>query len=835
MRALKLAIRSLRRTPFVTGIAVLSLALGIGANAGIYSLMDAMLLRSLPVVEPDRLVNIEVPGPNPGSQSCGQAGGCDMVLSYPMLRDLEAFESPSLAGLAGHVPFGANLAFEGRTTNGRGAQVTGSYFPLLGVRPALGRLFDESDDLEIGGHPVAVLSHDYWQNQLGGDPGVLNSSIIINGTAMTVVGVAAEGFRGTVLGATPDVFVPMTMRGVMSSWFDGFESRRWYWAYAFARLAPGASREQAEQELSAYYNGIIREVEVPLQGAMTEARMEEFRNKRIILSDGFRGQSNTHHEVETPLRLLLGITGLVLLIACANIANLLLARGAARNTEIAVRGSLGATRSDLLRQLILESLVLASASGAAGLGVGWATIQMLQRFVPPEVREGIDLGLNPSVLAFTALVALTTGLLFGLYPALHATRTDLATLIRAGSGKDSGARTASRFRSVLVTAQIALSVALLVSAGLFARSLANVWSEDLGLDTNQVVQFAIAPSLNGYAGAESQALFDEAEAQLAAIPGVSAVATAMVPVLSGDSWGNDVSVEGFEWEPGVDANSRYNEVGPGFFSMLGIALLAGREFTPADGPDAPPVAVINEAFARKFGLDPRTAVGRRMARGSGNDSELDIEIVGVVRDAKYADVKDEVPPVFTLPRAQNDGIVALNFYVRVGRDPAPVIAEIRTRMAALDGNLPLENLRMLDDQIRETVVVDRLIGSLSASFAILATLLAAVGLYGVLSFAVTQRTREIGIRMALGAGGGSVQGLVLRQVLVMTVLGVVVGLVVAWFGAGLAESLLFGVEGTDPLVFVLTPGVIAAVAFLAGWLPARRASRIDPMVALRYD
>lgn len=835
MKAFKLAVRSLLRTPFVTGVAVASLALGIGANAGIYSLMDAMLLRSLPVMEPDRLVNIGAPGPNPGSTSCGTAGGCDEILSYPMLRDLEAAQIPSVAGLAGHVPFGVNLAYDGRTTSGQGAQVTGSYFPLLGVRPALGRLFGPDDDTEIGGDFLAVLGHDYWQNELGGDPDVLNRSIVINGTTLTVVGVVDAGFRGTVLGATPDIYVPMTMRGTLQTWFDGWEDRRWYWAYAFARLAPGATIEQAEQELSTIYNGIIREVEVPLQGSLTEATMELFSNKQITLAAGFRGQSSTHAEVETPLRLLMGITALVLIIACANIANLLLARGAARSTEIAVRGSLGATRGDLLRQLMLESLILAAASGLAGLAFGWVTIQMLTRFVPPEVLQGIDVGLNGSVLGFTALIAIGTGLLFGLYPALHATRTDLATLIRAGSGKDSGARSASRFRSALVTAQIALSVALLVSAGLFARSLVNVSSVDLGQDTEQVVQFTIAPSLNGYSDAESVALFDRADEEIAAIAGVTGVATSMVPVLAGSSWGTDVSVEGFEWAPGVDSNSRYNAVGPGFFSVMGIPLVAGREFTRSDASDNAPVAVINETFARTFGLDPRTAVGKRMSRSTGENVELDIEIVGVVADSKYSDVKDDVPPVFSVARLQEEGLIQLNYYVRIGTDAELVIPEIRTRMATLDANLPLEDLRMLDDQIRETVVVDRLIGSLSASFAVLATLLAAVGLYGVLSFTVARRTREIGIRMALGAGGGSVRGLVLRQVLTMTVVGAIIGLGAAWFLAGLAESLLYGVQGTDPVVFVVTPILIAGVALVAGYLPARRASRVDPMVALRYE
>ncbi len=834
MRELRLAFRSLAKTPFVTCIAVLSLALGIGANAAIYSLIDVALLRSLPVQEPERLVNIEVPGPNPGSQSCGQAGGCDEVLSYPMLRDLEGLESGAVEGVAGHVLFGANLAFDGRTTSGSGAQVTGGYFPLLGVQPALGRLLDPSDDVEIGGHYVAVLSWDYWQNELGGEASVLNRNLVVNGQGLTVVGVAPEGFGGTVLGAAPDIYVPMTMRGVMHPWFDGWENRRWYWAYAFARVAPDATMAQATEALNGLYTSIIRDVETPLQTNMTEEALERFRNKQIVLSEGFRGQSTTHEEVETPFRLLMGITGLVLLIACANIANLLLARGAGRGTEMAVRGSLGATRGQLVRQLMLESMILAVASGLAGIAVGQGTIALLTRLLPAEAVSTIDLGMNGSVLAFTALVTLATGVVFGMYPAVHATRTDLATLIRAGSGKDSGARSAARFRSALVTAQIALSMALLVSAGLFVRSLTNVTNVDLGLDSESVVQFAVSPGLNGYSSEASTALFIQAEDRLAALPGVVGVTASMVPVLAGSSWGNDASVEGFEWEPGVNANSRYTEVGPGFYSTMGIPLLAGREFTASDVVGAPRVSIINEAFARHFGLDPRTAVGKRMAQGSGVD-ELDIEIVGVVADARYSDVKDDVPSVFALPYRQNDGLEDMNFYVRVAGDPAPVVAAIRREFAELDRNLPVEDLRMLDDQIAENIMLDRLIGSLAAAFAVLATLLAAVGLYGVLTFAVAQRTREIGIRMALGAGKQSVRSMVMRQVIGMTVMGAVVGIVAAIFLAGLAESLLYGMEGTDPTVFVATVGILGIVAAAAGFLPARRASRVDPMIALRYE
>jgi predicted permease len=681
---------------------------------------------------------------------------------------------------------------------------------------------------------VAVLGWDYWQNELGADPSVLNRSIVVNGESLTVVGVAHEDFDGTVLGARPDIYVPMTMRGVMHPWFDGWENRRWYWAYAFARLAPAATAEQASEALNGLYSGLIRDIEAPLQNGMTEEAMERFRNKKIVLSEGFRGQSNTHEEVETPFRLLMGITGLVLLIACANIANLLLARGASRATEMAVRGAVGANRGQLIRQLMLESMILAVASGLAGIAVGYITIGLLGSLLPPQVMDTLDVGMNGSVLAFTALVTLGTGVLFGMYPALHATRTDLASLIRAGSGKGSGARAAARFRNALVTAQIALSMALLVSAGLFVRSLTNVTQVDPGLDSDAVVQFAVSPGLNGYSNEESMALFIEAEDRLAALPGVTGVTASMVPVLAGSSWGNDASVEGFEWEPGVDSNSRYTEVGPGFYSTMGVPLLSGREFTPSDVVDASPVAVINEAFARHFGLDPRTAVGKRMARGSGVE-DLDIEIVGVVADAKYSEVKDDVPPVFALPYRQNEGLENMNFYVRVAGDPTTILPAIRREFSSLDQNLPIEDMRMLDDQIAENIMLDRLIGSLAGAFAVLATLLAAVGLYGVLSFVVAQRTREIGIRMALGAGGFSVRRLVMRQVLVMTTVGVVAGLGAAILLAGLAESLLYGMDGTDGAVFVTTVLVLGLVAGAAGYFPARRASKVDPILALRHE
>lgn len=829
MRNVRLAFRTLFRTPFVTAVAILSLALGIGANAAIFSLFDQLLLRKLPVAEPERLVNLSAPGPKPGSQTCNAAGDCEAVFSYPMFRDLERAETG--LSLAAHRSFGANLAYRGQTLNGQGMLVSGSYFPVLGVRPALGRLLGPADDQVVGGHFVAVLSHRYWEAQFGADPGVLGETIVVNGHPMTIVGVAPQGFEGTTFGVNPRVFVPISMRGQMSPGFDGFENRRSYWAYLFGRLKPGVSMEQAGTMINAVYRPIINDVEAPLQEGMSEATMARFRTREIGLAEGARGQSDVHREARTPLLLLLGITGIVLLIACANIANLLLARGANRSTEMAVRLALGAGRRQVLSQLLTESCVLALMGGVASLVVARWTLAVIASIVPPEPTATVRFDLHPSMVLFAAALSIGTGLLFGIFPALHSTRPDLVSTIRAGAGQLTGARAAARFRTSLVTAQIALSMALLISAGLFLKSLLNVSRVDLGIQVENIVAFGVSPELNGYEPERARVLFERLEEELAAVPGVSGVTAAAIPILSGSNWGTDVDVEGFENGPDIDSNARMNMVGPGYFHTLGVSLLAGREFTAADALGAPRVAVVNEAFAKKFNLG-RDAVGKLMTDGG---EELDMQIVGLVQDAKYSEVKDEVPPLFFTPYRQNESLGAITYYVRTASDPQRLLRAIPGVVAGLDPNLPVEDLKTLPQQVRENVFMDRMISTLSAAFAVLATLLAAVGLYGVLAYTVAQRTREIGVRMALGADERRVRGMVLRQVGGMVLVGGVVG-VAAAIGLGRAVgSLLYGLEGHDPVVVVAAALLLGVVALGAGYLPARRASHVDPMRALRYD
>ena len=836
MKNLKYAFRTLFRTPFVTSVAILSLALGIGANAAIFSLFNQMLLKPLPVYKPAELVNFSAPGPMPGSQSCNNAGECEEVFSYPMFRDLESRGQTVFNTVAAHRSFGANLAIEGQTLSGEGMLVSGSYFPVLGLQPAAGRLLSPADDRAIGESAVAVLSHRWWRTRFNQDPSVIGRRLTVNGLPMEIVGVAPEGFDGTTLGQRPNVFVPISMRSAMERTFRpaGFANRQTYWIYVFGRLKAGVSMDQAAAGINQIYSSIINTVEAPLQRGMSPQTMTQFRAKQVILADGRYGQSSIRRESKPYLTALLGVTALVLLIACANIANLLLVRSAGRATEMALRLSIGANRRQLISQLLAESLTLAVLGGLLGLLVARWTLDGIAALLPQQQADGLEFVVDWPVIAFSAALAIGTGVLFGLFPALHSTRPDLLPTLKGNAGQPGGSRAAARFRATLATVQIFLSMALLIGAGLFTRSLYNISKVDLGLRTDNMVTFRVAPVLNGYTNDRSAQFFERLEDALAATPGVTAVTGSMVPALAGSNWGTDVAVQGWRSGPDIDSNARFNEVGPGYFKTMGIPLIAGREFVRADGAGAPNVAIVNEAFAKKFNMGA-DVVGKRM--GTNGNDQLDTEIVGLVQNAKYSEVSDEPPALFYTPHRQDTGVGFMSFYVRTAIDPEQFIAQVPRIVAQLDPNLPVARVRTMDQQVSENTFEFRFISVLSAAFATLATLLAAIGLYGVLAYTVTQRTREIGLRMALGAAPQMVRRMVMRQVAIMTLVGGAFGLAAGYALGRAAESaeMLFELEGAHTPVLAASAALLALVSLAAGLLPAIRASRIDPMKALRFE
>lgn len=832
-RDVALGLRLLARQPAFSLVAVTTLALGIGANAAIYSMFDQLLSRPLPVHAPYDLVSLEAPGPKPGSDTCNQAGTCDVVFSYPMYEDLSAVPS-GFSGIAAHRAYDITLSPDGSRDSewGMGMVVSGNYFDVLGLTPVVGRLIDPSDVARAA--PVAVLSHEYWRARFNEDPGVVDRAVIVNGQMLTVVGVAPRGFTGTTLGIRAAVFLPLSSVAVVQPGAEALlQARRSYWLYLFARLAPGVSRDQAHVAINGPYQRILADVEAPLQVGLSDQRLSAFVGKQVTLSDGARGQSRLHAVLVQPLTLLFLVTAVVLLIACANIANLQLARTAGRAGEMAVRLSIGGSRWQLVRQLVTESCVLAAAAGAAGLLVAHATLAGITRLLPQDAMDtNVTFSLDPSAMLFAGVLALGTGIVSGVAPAMHATKPDVLSTLKDQSGQPSGARTAARFRAALATAQIALAMTLLVAAGLFVRSLVNVSSVELGLDPDHVVSFAVAPGLNGYSSDESLRYFERLEAELAAVPGASSASASLMRVLSGHSNGGNVRVEGFEAGPDTDVNVRVHGIGADYFRTMRMPLLAGRTFTPADGPAHPKVAIVNEAFIAKFDLGPNP-VGKRLAR-SRDAAELDIEIVGLVRDAKYADVKRDTPPVLFQPYQQTGNLFAMYLYVRSARPPEQVMAAIPSLVAAIDPGVPVRDLMTVPQQLRQSVFLDRMTGILSTAFAVLATLMAALGLYGVLAYTIAQRTREIGLRMALGAGPGQVRGMILRQVAWMTLVGGSIGLAMAAAVGAAAQSLLFGLDGFDRLVVSISAVLLVLVALTAGFVPAVRASRIDPMRALRW-
>jgi predicted permease len=829
---IRYAFRTLRKNPILTVVALLSLGIGIGANTAIFTIMDRVLLRALPVRQPEQLVLLASPGGWSGSVETSYND--EVVLSWPKYRTLRDQSAGIFDGLIARCPFDVSLASQSQTDASSGELVTGNYFDVLGVRPALGRLVSNDDTVKVGSNPVAVLSYGYWTRRFGGSAAVLNQSITVNGTPLTIVGVAQQGFLSVGAGESPAVFVPITMQPKMiPGWEDVSELPHGYWINVFGRLKPNLSRERAEAAIGVVWHRILAD-DVKLVAARAgPAYRARYVNRKLELRPAAGGISSIRDNVATPLYLLMGMVGLVLLIACANVANLLLARAAAREKEIAIRIALGASRGRLIRHLLAESMILSLGGGLAGVFIAtWAGSLMLRMLPQGLPTAGITADPDTNMLAFAFAISVLTGLLFGCVPALRATRPDVApTLKEQTAALSTGGH--ARFRKGLVVAQIALSALLLASAGLFAHSLYNLRTLDPGFHSDRLVTFSIDPSLNGYTPERTLRLFADIQRALPSMPGVSGASMAKWPLLTNSDNMGGYEVEGYVPPDGRGVTIHRNRVGAGFFSLMGIPLVAGREFHEADAMGAPLVAVVNESLARKY-FDRRNPLGLHIAYRRKNGVAA-IEIVGIVKDSKYDDLREDPMPFVYFPAAQDTGPGTMTFYARTTLAPESLSTALRQVVQRLDASLPVTGPKPMPEQIMESVYVDRLVAALSCTFAAFATVLAAVGLYGVIAWAVTRRKREIGIRMALGAHPGEVMRMILKEVLWMGAIGIAIAAPVWVAAARLLQSQLYGVTTHDPLTLVLSVLVLSVVAAAAGFVPAFRAARVDPISAIRYE
>jgi len=831
LQDLRYALRTLRRSPAFAAAAIATLALGIGANAAIFALVDRVLIRELPVRNADELVLLRSPGPRQGhTHSDGDDTAC---FSYPMYRDLRD-RSMVFAGLIGEEPFDASVAARGSTEFARGELVTGNYFGVLGVPPTLGRVLGPDDDRTPGAHPVAVLSHGFWARRFGSDRAILDQTVVLNGHPFTIVGVAPPSFAGVQAGRPADLFVPMMMKPQMTPFWNGLEDPKDYWLQIVGRLKPGLSRAEAERALEPTYRPLLQEL-LPKMEGWNENTKKEFLARRVLLQPGSHGRRVLQDGIGKPLVSLMGMVGLVLLIACSNLAGLLAARGAARQREYGIRLAIGATRRHLLRQSVVECLLFTITGGLLGVVVAaWILHGLLSAFPDEADMRLIAAQIDPRVLFFAGMLSLIAGLLFGVGPAYRAASLDPArTLAGQGRGTVSPARDALRFRAWLVTAQVALTLVLLVAAGLFARSLSNLARVDLGVRPENVIGFVIAPNLNGYSAERTADFARRLTEDLKGLPGVRSVTAAQLSSFTNSDSGGNVRVEGAppDFESG---RVRRNHVGPDYFMTLGVPILAGRDIAWTDDATAPKVALVNETMARKL-FPGRNALGARFGLGGGPDVKPDIEIVGIVRNIKNAQVTEPDVPFAYLPYLQYEKLGELTFYLRTDRDPGLLAPPLRAAVKGLDPELPVDNVKTMTAQLSESLLTDRLMLFLSAAFGALAALLAAIGIYGVLSFAVEQRRREIGVRIALGADPGSVRRLVLGEVARFLLVGGLIGLPAAYVLARVVESILFGVKAADAVVFAGGALLMIAVALAAAYPPARRAARLDPLEALRSE
>jgi predicted permease len=829
LRDLRYSLRSLRKSPLFLAVAVLSLALGIGANTAIFTLINQLILQPLPVRNPEQLVMLAGRGKHYGGNN-----GMDR-LSYPMYQEIRD-KNQVFSGMFCTYPATVSASFEGGTELIGADFVSGNYFPVLGIGAAVGRVFTASDDLVQGGHPLAMLSHGYWRTRFGADPGILGKQIVVNGLALTIVGVSEAGFDGVEPGRAPQLRIPITMKDVLPrSDFGRLNANRFRWVEVFGRLKQGMTLDKAQAGLQPLFHQILgREVtEKPFAKASPFVK-DEFLKMWMEVMPGSKGRSNLRRAYSKPLFALMGIVGLVLLIACSNLANLLIARASARQKEIAVRLALGATRASLIRQLLLESLVLAAAGGSLGVALAVTIDRALIGFLPSG-HTPLSLSSTPdwTVLGFTFGISLVAGVLFGLVPALQSTRPKLANTLKDQAGGVIRGGSAG-LRKGLVVAQVSLALLLLIGAGLFLQSLRNLKTLNPGFDVRNVLAFDVNPTMNRYDRKWTTDYYRRLRQRLSVFPGVESHVFAAVPLLENNEWDNWVTIEGYSAKQDERPDPHMQFCSPGFFKTLKIPVLLGRDFDDRDVAGAPKVAIVNQKFANRY-FGAASPLGRHVGMGIDPGTKTDIQIVGVVGDTKYESMRDEIPYELYVPAEQQNFANGSTVYVRAAGDPTRMFDLLRKEVREVNADVPMYDMRTLSGQMEISLLTERLLATLSSVFGLLATLLAAIGLYGVMAFMVTRRTREIGIRMALGAGQGKVVWMILRESLTLAGVGMTIGLAGAYVLTRLIQAQLFGVQPTDLLTLAAASLGIAVMTALAGYLPARRATAIDPMRALRWE
>ncbi len=823
-RAIVYAARTLRRTPGFTVVAVLSLALGIGANTALFTLVNQMLLQLLPVREPQQLVMLTWAGQFIG----GSTRGLYDTFSFPMYQDLRKGNPGAVAGLAARYQEMVDVSDHQLSQRANAELVSGNYFTLLGVKTSLGRTLLDSDDRPVNAEQCVVLSYDYWQRRFGGSAAVLNKSIQLNGQPVTIVGVAPRGFRGFEPLNPSEVFVPLAMKKIVTPTWDDRDRRDSIWLKVFARLRPGVNLQAARNGLNIPYRAAL-EGDLQSNGSSADFA-RRYRKNTLQLISAEQGYGDVREFFAKPLMILMAMVGTLLLIACGNVASLSVTRAAARQKEMAVRLAIGATRGSLLRLMITESFLIAAVSGLIGLGMAYWIAKLLVKSVPMEsLAAGISIAPDSRILAFTLALSFLTTVLFGLLPALQATQPDVAPTLKNEAGAVTLGTGQTRLRRLLVAAQVALSLLLLVGAGLFARSFQKLLATDPGVRAGRLLAFSINPALHHYSPERARSLFLGLQRSLEGLPGAATASGASFPVLANVNWQNGTAVEGFENKRSESRQANWNQVLPRFFSTMGIPLIMGREFSERDGPGAPKVVIVNQTFVQTF-LPHENPIGRRVGWGG---PPFDKEIVGVVQDFKGRDLKDEPFPHTFTAALQNEKPSEMTFYVQ-SDTPRSLAHAVLQAVKRLDAELPVYDVKTLDTQIAETHFLDRLFAWLAAAFGLLATLLAAVGLYGVTAYSVTRRTQEIGIRIALGAARSDVLRLVLWEVCGLVGVGLLVGVPAALTLGKLVESQLYGLKANDMLAVLAAIAILVTVSGLAGYFPARRATRIQPVDALRY-